>query len=230
VSHRWNGIAWGTGSYCFRLIPFRPAVLRSNPFSLPYSLLFLIISFLRFLFISFLLFLLLLLTSFFLSRSPLLFYFICCFFLFRFLFSCCPYFLLSLFIFISFCFSYVLPPIFLSSSPYFFPFFPYFDISSYHKRKIKERKAVFVLNVMKTYGGLEVAPPFFILALAGGKWSASPPGERAPCSPLDRRLVRSQSRSVRRGEEKNLLPLPGINPGRRFRTPSLYRLSYPGSK
>jgi hypothetical protein len=39
----------------------------------------------------------------------------------------------------------------------------------------------------------------------------------------DRRRSRSQSRSERCEVEKNLLPLPGIEP-----RPSLYRLSYPG--
>jgi hypothetical protein len=43
------------------------------------------------------------------------------------------------------------------------------------------------------------------------------------------RLGGPQGRSGRCGVEKNLLPLPESNPGRRFRSLSLYRLSYPGS-
>jgi hypothetical protein len=48
---------------------------------------------------------------------------------------------------------------------------------------------------------------------------------------LGKRLGRPQSWSECSGEEKNLLPLPGIDPpfhGRSVHSPSLYRLSYPG--
>jgi hypothetical protein len=50
--------------------------------------------------------------------------------------------------------------------------------------------------------------------------------------PLYRSLGGPQSRSRYCGEEKNLLPLPGIEHrllGRRTRSPSRYRLSYPDS-
>jgi hypothetical protein len=56
---------------------------------------------------------------------------------------------------------------------------------------------------MKTWGSGGTS------ALGGGEWSASRPG-RFPRYPLDRRLGGPQSRSGRCGEEKNLLPLPGI--------------------
>jgi hypothetical protein len=49
---------------------------------------------------------------------------------------------------------------------------------------------------MKTWGSGGIAPPFLTLALDGGEWSLDGP--------------QSQSRSC--GEEKNILPLPGIEP------------------
>jgi hypothetical protein len=50
---------------------------------------------------------------------------------------------------------------------------------------------------------------------------------RSPRYPLDRRLGRPQSRSGRRGGEKNLLPLSGIK--LQPSSQSLHRLCYPGS-
>jgi hypothetical protein len=54
-------------------------------------------------------------------------------------------------------------------------------------------------------------------ALDRGEWSASRPGSALPPGkdpqyPLDRRLGGLQSRSGRRGQKKNPLPLPGIEP------------------
>jgi hypothetical protein len=51
--------------------------------------------------------------------------------------------------------------------------------------------------------------------LGGGEWSASSPGRLTPWRKslryeLDRRLGGSQNRSGRRGQGKNLLPLPGL--------------------
>jgi hypothetical protein len=61
---------------------------------------------------------------------------------------------------------------------------------------------------MKTYGGVEViVPPFLISALDGGEWLAS-----RPRYPLDRTLSGPQSRSGPLGEEKNLA-LSGIELG-----------------
>jgi hypothetical protein len=79
---------------------------------------------------------------------------------------------------------------------------------------------------MKTSGGM--AAPFLTSALDGGEWLATcfsrfSPGERA-LTP-DRRLGGPQRRSGR-CEEKNLLPLPGIQPRSPARIQSLYRLSF----
>jgi hypothetical protein len=52
------------------------------------------------------------------------------------------------------------------------------------------------------------------------------PGGNGFRYPLDRRLGGRQSRSGRCGEEK-IVVMPGIEPG--LSSPSLYRLSYPGS-
>jgi hypothetical protein len=60
-----------------------------------------------------------------------------------------------------------------------------------------------------------VAPPFLASALDGAESSASHPGR---CTPEERapdthwRLGGPQSRSGHCGVEKNLLPLPGIEP------------------
>jgi hypothetical protein len=52
---------------------------------------------------------------------------------------------------------------------------------------------------------------------------------KSPLYPLYRRLGGPQSRSGHCGVEKNLLQLPGIEPCRPVRSPSLYQCSYPGS-
>jgi hypothetical protein len=63
---------------------------------------------------------------------------------------------------------------------------------------------------MKAYGGVDVWIHIFLTsAVAGGEWSASRPGERAPGYPLDRMLGGPQSRSGRRGE--NYWPYRGSN-------------------
>jgi hypothetical protein len=57
---------------------------------------------------------------------------------------------------------------------------------------------------MKMYGGSgDIALPFLTLALDGGEWSASHPGS---CIPSGR------AQSGHCGEEKNPLPLLGIEP------------------
>jgi hypothetical protein len=61
-----------------------------------------------------------------------------------------------------------------------------------------------------------IGPPFLTSALDGGMWPAScpshfTPGERASQYPLDRRLGGPQGWSGHY-EEKNLLPMPGIEP------------------
>jgi hypothetical protein len=69
----------------------------------------------------------------------------------------------------------------------------------------------------------------------GSRWrwvvsSTTPPlypRRKRPRCPLDRRLGGPQSRSGRCGVEKDLFPLPRIE--KRPSSPSLYRLSYPGS-
>jgi hypothetical protein len=61
--------------------------------------------------------------------------------------------------------------------------------------------------------------------------AALPPG-KSPRYPLDRRLGGHQSQPRRYGVEKNVSPLPGIEPGflgRPARSPSLCGLRYPGS-
>jgi hypothetical protein len=62
-----------------------------------------------------------------------------------------------------------------------------------------------------------VDPPFLTSALDRGELSASLPGrftpeERIPPYPLDRRLGGLQSWSERRGGEKYILYLPGLEP------------------
>jgi hypothetical protein len=80
------------------------------------------------------------------------------------------------------------------------------------------------------WGSGGIALPFLTSVLGVGEWSASRPGRFTPGEepqyPLDRRLGGPQSRSGRCGEEKNLLPLPGIET--RLSSLSLYRPSYPG--
>jgi hypothetical protein len=74
---------------------------------------------------------------------------------------------------------------------------------------------------------------FLTSALFGDEWSVSRPGrstpwERAPRYLLDRRLGGPQIQSGRRGQHKNLLPLPGL---RKLDRPSryVYGLYYLGS-
>jgi hypothetical protein len=77
------------------------------------------------------------------------------------------------------------------------------------------------------------AQPFLKSALDGGELSASRParfnpGKTAPRCRLDRRLGGPQSRYGHCGVEKNLLPLPEIEPPPS--RPSAYKLRYPGSR
>jgi hypothetical protein len=69
---------------------------------------------------------------------------------------------------------------------------------------------------------------FTTLALDGCEWSASRPGALYPRYALDRRLGGPQTQRI---EEKNILPLPGIeprSPSGPVRSQTLYWLSYPG--
>jgi hypothetical protein len=62
-----------------------------------------------------------------------------------------------------------------------------------------------------------MVPTFMISALDRDTWSASRLGHfipgKEPRYPLGRRLSRSQNRLGRCGGEKDLFPLPGIDPG-----------------
>jgi hypothetical protein len=78
-----------------------------------------------------------------------------------------------------------------------------------------------------------IAPPSLASTLAGGEWSDScpgrlTPGKEAPRTHCTEGWVCLSAGLERCAEEKNLLPLPGIEtPGRPARSPPLYRLSYP---
>jgi hypothetical protein len=81
------------------------------------------------------------------------------------------------------------------------------------KVKVKLSLCSTKLHAMKTYCGVEeYLHAFLPSALDGSEWSASCPGRFTPWYPLDRRLSGPQSRSGRRGEEKNSQPPPGIKP------------------
>jgi hypothetical protein len=89
---------------------------------------------------------------------------------------------------------------------------------------------------MKAYGGVDVyIYIFFTSALVGGEWSASRlccfiPGERAPCTHWLGGWVDPRA-GLEDMKERKFLPPPGLEPrilGRQARSPSLYRLSYPG--
>ena len=59
--------------------------------------------------------------------------------------------------------------------------------------------------------------PLLILAVDGGKWLSSHtrhfiPQRKSPQNPLNMGLGGPYSHSVYFGEEKNLVPLPGLNP------------------
>jgi len=59
--------------------------------------------------------------------------------------------------------------------------------------------------------------PFLLLAVDGGKWLTSRTGHfipqgKSPQNPLNMRLVGPNSQSVYFGEQKNPVPLPGLNP------------------
>jgi hypothetical protein len=87
---------------------------------------------------------------------------------------------------------------------------------------------------MKTYKGVEVHinnPDLDTewMRMVTFKPLSHYPRRKSPWYPLDRGLGGPQSRSGRCGLEKNLMPLPGIEPGQPARSPSLYRLSYPSS-
>jgi hypothetical protein len=79
------------------------------------------------------------------------------------------------------------------------------------------------------------ASPFLTSALEGGEWSASCPGRFNPGGKkhryqLDRRLGGPHSRPGHYGQEKNLLPLPGIKPGPSSPYPIVLQTAIPDSK
>jgi hypothetical protein len=72
-------------------------------------------------------------------------------------------------------------------------------------------------HAMKEYWGVELyLHAFLTSALGGSEWSASRPSRftpgKSPWYPSDRRLGGPQNRSGGGGEEKNLQPLPGLEP------------------
>jgi hypothetical protein len=86
----------------------------------------------------------------------------------------------------------------------------------------------------KTWGSGGIAPPIMTSALEGDEWSASrfgrvTPWERAPGTHWIGRLVGIRA-CLDDMEKRKILPLPGIDPGRPARSPSLYRLSYSDSR
>jgi hypothetical protein len=81
---------------------------------------------------------------------------------------------------------------------------------------------------MKTRGSGGIAPPFLALAVDGSEWSASrpcrfTPGERAP----DTHWIGNWMDAV---EKRKILLCRASNQGRPVLSPTLYRLSYPGSR
>jgi hypothetical protein len=93
-----------------------------------------------------------------------------------------------------------------------------------HRRSFHANAEIYLISGQAprhedVWGNGGTAPPFLILALDGGEWSASRLGR-------DRRLVGPRSRSGRYGEEK-ILPLMGIEPWPS--SPTLYWLNYPAS-
>lgn len=83
-----------------------------------------------------------------------------------------------------------------------------------HKGKCRDK--VVHMHAMRAYGEVEVQLHSFVTCvLDEGEWSASrliclAPAKRAPSTPKHSRLGRHQSQSGRCGEQKNLLPWPGI--------------------
>jgi hypothetical protein len=74
-----------------------------------------------------------------------------------------------------------------------------------------------------------IVRPFLTSALDGGEWSVSRPG-RLTWYILGKRLGGPHSWSGGCVVDKNLLPLPEIEPRPFSCSPSLYQLKYPGSK
>jgi hypothetical protein len=83
------------------------------------------------------------------------------------------------------------------------------------------------------HGSGGIAPHFLVTVLDGGELSASRPGHFAP-------RERAHGTHWIGGwvgpgagldavEKRKMLPLPGTEPGRPIRNPSLHRLSYPDS-
>jgi hypothetical protein len=72
------------------------------------------------------------------------------------------------------------------------------------------------MHAVRAYGGVEVQLHSFVTWIPDeGEWSASclsclAPAERAPTTPKHSRLDRHQSQSGCCGEQKKLLPWPGI--------------------
>jgi len=70
------------------------------------------------------------------------------------------------------------------------------------------------VNVTKTYGGWGSDPLIFNIDTRRGEWSTSRPRMlyhwRSSVTPYEQRQGGTPSLSVRHGEQKNMLPLPGI--------------------
>jgi hypothetical protein len=85
---------------------------------------------------------------------------------------------------------------------------------------------------MKAYGGVDVYIHICLTsALAGGEWSASRPGERAPDTHWIGVWVDPRA-DLDDVEKRKFLTLPGLELrplGRPARSQSLYLLHYPGS-
>jgi hypothetical protein len=88
-------------------------------------------------------------------------------------------------------------------------------------------------NAMKKYGGMDVQIQVFLSsALVGSEWLASRPGSLTPGEGAPGAHWIGGWLGPRRGKEETLT-LPGLKLqllGRPARSPSLYRLRYPGSR
>jgi hypothetical protein len=82
--------------------------------------------------------------------------------------------------------------------------------------KLKVKLSLCLINYASrhedVWGSGGKAPPFLTSALDGVESLASRPQEKSPTYPLDGRQCGPQSRSGCCGKEKNVLPLPGIEP------------------
>jgi hypothetical protein len=85
------------------------------------------------------------------------------------------------------------------------------------------------------WGCGSIAPTFLTSALHGGELSTSLPGlitprEKNPCYSVDRKLSGTRAKLDAAGKRNISYHCRESNPCRQVRSPSLYWLSYPGSK